>query len=404
MSALWLSICILLLAACALILTSGWRSGKDTSNQRDQLNKTFYRQRLNELDDDEQQGVVAGKQEMIAELQQTLLTDIPEQQPAQQVRTSGRWVLWPGLVVLVLVTLGMYLKTGGLLQVMQWTQIRDEYPALRQRLMDPQGKNLNMQELADFEVGLRTSLLSDPDNINDWAMLGRLGMVLNNVPLSSQAFQRALKLSPDNSDLKLDYAEVLVRSPDPQDNRQAEVMLGDMLRTAPQNLRILSLLAAVSFTEQNYDKAISYWQKMLTLLPADSKEADAVRKGIEQARTNAGQQTSSLTLQVAITPQAEKMLTPDGILYISVTDGVSPVPVAVKRLPLSHFPLTLTLDDSNAMMPERLLSAQHTLQVRVRISRNGSANPQPGDWYGQTGKIHYTGKQTVAVDINQQQP
>ncbi|MBS0893072.1 c-type cytochrome biogenesis protein CcmI [Tatumella sp. JGM130] len=404
MSALWLSICILLLAACALILTSGWRSGKDTSNQRDQLNKTFYRQRLNELDDDEQQGVVAGKQEMIAELQQTLLTDIPEQQPAQQVRTSGRWVLWPGLVVLVLVTLGIYLKTGGLLQVMQWTQIRDEYPALRQRLMDPQGKNLNMQELADFEVGLRTSLLSDPDNINDWAMLGRLGMVLNNVPLSSQAFQRALKLSPDNSDLKLDYAEVLVRSPDPQDNRQAEVMLGDMLRTAPQNLRILSLLAAVSFTEQNYDKAISYWQKMLTLLPADSKEADAVRKGIEQARTNAGQQTSSLTLQVAITPQAEKMLTPDGILYISVTDGVSPVPVAVKRLPLSHFPLTLTLDDSNAMMPERLLSAQHTLQVRVRISRNGSANPQPGDWYGQTGKIHYTGKQTVAVDINQQQP
>ena len=208
MSALWLSICILLLAACALILTSGWRSGKDTSNQRDQLNKTFYRQRLNELDDDEQQGVVAGKQEMIAELQQTLLTDIPEQQPAQQVRTSGRWVLWPGLVVLVLVTLGMYLKTGGLLQVMQWTQIRDEYPALRQRLMDPQGKNLNMQELADFEVGLRTSLLSDPDNINDWAMLGRLGMVLNNVPLSSQAFQRALKLSPDNSDLKLDYAGV----------------------------------------------------------------------------------------------------------------------------------------------------------------------------------------------------
>ena len=140
------------------------------------------------------------------------------------------------------------------------------------------------------------------------------------------------------------------------------------------------------------------------MLPADSEEVGAVRNGIGQAWTSAGRQTSSLTLQVAITPQAEKMLTPDGILYISVTDGVSPVPVAVKRLPLSHFPLTLTLDDSNAMMPERLLSAQHTLQVRVRISRNGSANPQPGDWYGQTGKIHYTGKQTVAVDINQQQP
>ncbi len=404
MSALWLSICILLLAACVLILTSGWRSGKDTSNQRDQLNKTFYRQRLNELDEDEQQGVVAEKEAMIAELQQTLLTDIPQNQQQSVARSTGRWVLWPGLVVLVLVTLGMYLKTGGLLQVMQWSQIRDQYPELRQRLMDPHGKNLSMQELQEFEVGLRTSLQSDPGNLNDWEMLGRLGMVLNNVPLSSQAFQRALKLSPDNQPLKLDYAEVLVRSPDPEDNRQAEVMLGDMLKAEPNNLRILSLLAADSFTEQNYDKAIGYWQKMLTMIPADSKEADAVRKGIEQARTNAGQQTSKLTLHIAIAPNAEKMLTPDGILYISVTDGVSPVPVAVKRLPLSHFPLTITLDDSNAMMPERLLSAQHTIQIRARISRNGTANPQTGDWFGQTDKIQYNGQQTVAVEINQQQP
>ncbi|KGD72347.1 cytochrome C [Tatumella morbirosei] len=404
MSALWLSICILLLAACALILTSGWRSGKDTSNQRDQLNKSFYRQRLTELEEDEQQGVVAEKHEMIAELQQTLLTDIPENQQQAKARTSGRWVLWLGLIVLVLITLGMYLKTGGLLQVMQWNQIRNDYPALRQRLMDPNAKNLSMQELQEFEVGLRTSLQSEPDNLNDWEMLGRLGMVLNNVPLSSQAFQRALKLSPNNTALKLDYAEVLVRSPDPEDNRQAEVMLGDMLKAEPQNLRILSLLAADSFTEQNYDKAIGYWQKMLTMIPADSKEADAVRKGIEQARTNAGQQTSKLTLNIAIAPAAEKMLTPNGILYISVTDGVSPVPVAVKRLPLSHFPLTITLDDSNAMMPERLLSAQHTIQVRARISRNGAANPQSGDWFGQTDKIQYNGQQTVAVEINQQQP
>ncbi|MBS0909236.1 c-type cytochrome biogenesis protein CcmI [Tatumella sp. JGM118] len=403
MSALWLSIFILLLAACALVLTSGWRSGKDTSTQRDQLNKTFYRQRLNELDEDEQQGVVAEKQEMIIELQQTLLTDIPQQQTVTG-RHSGRWVLWPGLIILVLVTLGMYLKTGGLAQVLAWDQINAQYPKLRAQLMNPQDKALNVQELEEFEVGLRTSLQSHPDNINDWAMLGRLGMVLNNTPLSSQAFQRALKLAPDNNELKLDYASVLVRSQDPQDNRQAQVMLSTMLTAEPNNLRILSLLAAVNYTQQNYDTAIGYWQKMLPLLPANSKEANAVEQGIELARTNAGQQSSKLTLNVAIAPTAEKMLTPNGILYISVTDGVSPVPVAVKRIPLSHFPLTVTLDDSNAMVQERLLSAQHNIQVRVRISRDGSADPQSGDWYGQTGKLPYNGHQTVAVEINQQQP
>ncbi len=229
-------------------------------------------------------------------------------------------------------------------------------------------------------------------------------MVLNDIPLSTQAFQRALRLAPDNTALKLDYAEVLVRSPDPQDNRQAQLMLTDLLKANPGNLRIYSLLAAVNYTQQNYDTAIGFWQKMLTMVPAGSKQADAIEQGIEQARTNAGQQTSKLTLNVGITPQAEKMLTPNGILYISVTDGVSPVPVAVKRIPLSHFPLTITLDDSNAMMQQRLLSAQHSIQVRARISRDGSANPQTGDWFGLTNKQPYNGHQTVTVEINQQQP
>lgn len=403
MSALWLSICILLLAAIALFLTSGWRAGKDSSNQRDQLNKTFYRQRLTELEQDEQQGVVAERQEMITELQQTLLTDIPDQQH-QVSRTTGRWVLWPGVVVLVVVTLGMYLKTGGLAQVMQWDQINSQYPQLRAQLMNPNDRSLSMQQLQEFAVGLRTSLQSDPQNMDNWAMLGRLGMVLNDIPLSTQAFQRALRLAPDNTALKLDYAEVLVRSPDPQDNRQAQLMLTDLLKANPGNLRIYSLLAAVNYTQQNYDTAIGFWQKMLTMVPAGSKQADAIEQGIEQARTNAGQQTSKLTLNVGITPQAEKMLTPNGILYISVTDGVSPVPVAVKRIPLSHFPLTITLDDSNAMMQQRLLSAQHSIQVRARISRDGSANPQTGDWFGLTNKQPYNGHQTVTVEINQQQP
>ncbi|CCP07925.1 putative cytochrome c-type biogenesis protein [Erwinia amylovora MR1] len=71
-------------------------------------------------------------------------------------------------------------------------------------------------------------------------------------------------------------------------------------------------------------------------------------------------------------------------------------------MPLSHFPLSLTLDDSHAMMPDRVLSAQRQLQVRIRISRDGSANPQPGDWYGLSAVTPFTGQQQLAVDINRQ--
>lgn len=403
MSALWISILILLAAASALFLGAGWRQRQASNVNRDRLNTDFYHHRLRELEEDEAQGVIGERATMVSELQQTLLNDIPPQAVAPS-RASSRLVLLPGVVVLIAVSLGMYLKSGGLAQVAGWMQVQQEYPALRARVMDPQAKPLTMEELARLQLGLRTALQSEPDNLNDWTMLGRLGMVLNNAASASQAFERALQLAPDNLVLKQDYAEVLTRSSDPQDNRQAGLMLSDMLKQDGGNLRTLGLLAFNAYEQQQYDQAIGAWQTMLKQIPAADRRRAMIERSIEQAKTDAGQQNTQLALTVTLTPEAEKMLPPGGVMYISVSDGVSPVPVAVKRLPLSHFPLSLTLDDSNAMMPERLLSAQHQVQVRVRISRDGSASPRSGDWFGLSVVTPWDGHQHMAVEINQQQP
>lgn len=403
MSVLWLSIIILLAAASALFLAAGWRQRQASHRDRDRLNTDFYHQRLRELEEDEAQGVIGERATMVSELQQTLLTDVP-QQDAAQPRVSSRLALLPGVVVLIVASLGMYLKSGGLTQVASWIEVQQAYPELRARVMDPQGKPLSMEELARLQLGLRTALQSEPDNLNDWTMLGRLGMVLNNAASASQAFEHALQLAPNNLSLKQDYAEVLTRSSDPQDNRQAGLMLQDMLQQDGGNLRTLGLLAFNAYQQQQYDRAIETWQTMLKHIPADDPRRSLIARSIEQAKTDAGQQNTQLGLTVTLTPEAEKMLPPGGVMYISVSDGVSPVPVAVKRLPLSHFPLSLTLDDSNAMMPERLLSAQHQVQVRVRISRDGSASPQSGDWFGLSAVTPWDGHQHMAVEINQQQP
>jgi len=403
MSAFWITLLLLLLAACVLFLAAGWRQRQASAGDRDRLNQRFYHQRLSELAEDEEQGVVAERPVMERELQQTLLADIPPTQTAQ-AHSSSRWILLPGLIVLLLVSLGTYLKVGGLAQLTGWMQVQQDYPALRARLMDPAAKPLTMEELARLQLGLRSALQSEPDNLNDWTMLGRLGMVLNNASIASQAFERALQLAPNDPGLKQDYAEVLTRSSDPQDNRQAALLLHELLKADRHNLRTLGLLAFNAFEQQQYDQAIDAWQTLLTLLPANDERRVMIARSIEQAKTAAGQQSSQLALSISLMPQAEKILPQGGVLYISVTDGVSPVPVAVKRLPLSHFPLSLTLDDSNAMMPDRLLSAQHQLQVRARISRDGSANARSGDWFGLSAVMPWDGHQQMAVEINQQQP
>lgn len=403
MSAFWITLFLLLLAACTLFLAAGWRQRQASTGDRDRLNQRFYHQRIDELAQDEDQGVVAERPLMERELQQTLLADIP---PAQTMKShsSGRWILLPGLIVLIGVSLGTYLKTGGLAQLTGWKQVQQAYPELRARLMDPGAKPLSMEELARLQLGLRTVLQTEPDNLADWTMLGRLGMVLNNADTASQAFEHALQLAPNDLALKQDYAEVLTRSPDPQDNRQASLLLQALLKADPQNLRTLSLLAFNAYGQQQYGQAIDAWQTLLGLLPAGDSRHAMIARSIEKARSAAGQQSRQLALTVTLAPKAEKMLPQDGVLYISVSDGASPVPVAVKRMPLSHFPLSLTLDDSNAMMPDRLLSAQHQVEVRVRISRDGSANPRPGDWLGLSAVTPWDGHQPIAVEINQQLP
>lgn len=401
MSGFWLTIALLLAAASALVLLTGNRRGSATSTDRDTLNQRFYHQRLRELEDDEAQGVIDGRPEMVRELQQTLLLDIPEQSAAQRHPIS-RWALLPGVVALLLVSLGIYLKTGGLQQLMVWQQVQNQLPALRAQAMDPNARPLTMEQLARLALGVRSELQHSPDNVNDWMLLGHLGMLLNNATTASQAFRRALQLAPTNAEARLSYAEVLTRSSDPQDNRQASAMLNEMVSHDDRNLRLLGLLAFNDFSLQNYARAITGWQKMLPLLPPEDGRVAMIRRSIAEAKSASGLQNNQLALTIGLSNAAEKMLQPGGVLYISVTDGDSPIPVAVKKVPLSHFPLSLTLDDSNAMMPERLLSAQRQLQVRVRISRDGSATPQPGDWFGQSAVTPFAGQQQLAVDINRQ--
>ncbi|MDA5533631.1 c-type cytochrome biogenesis protein CcmI [Yersinia mollaretii] len=405
--AFWLIVIILLAVAGALLVIPALRKETNSpATTRDELNKAIYQDRLSELAEDEAQGVVEQRPELIQELQQNLLTDIP-QQSDEATTPINRWVLLPGVVILVVIAVGLYLKTGGLAQVQAWHQVEAQMPELRARVANERAEPLTMEEVARLGLGLRTSLQQDTGNVNDWMMLGRVGMALNNATTATQAFAKAYQLAPDNEDVRLGYAEVLTRSNDPQDNQLATQMLRSMVGQDHTNLRAMSLLAFNAFEQGDFKQAIGAWEVMLKLLPAGDSRVEVIKRSIAQAKSQAGQETATLKIEVALSSDAARKLPQQGALIISVTDGANPVPVAVKQLPLSRFPLSITLDDSNAMMPERLLSSLQQVKVRARISLDGTANPQPGDWFGESGVQDFDGKgqpQTINVEINKQAP
>lgn len=402
--AFWLMIIALLAGAAALLVVPAMRQSKENeAASRDTLNKAFYQERLSELEQDEEQGVVAQRGEMIKELQQNLLYDIPGRRD-QQVRPINRWALLPGVAILVAVALGFYLKTGGLAQVTAWHQVQSQMPELRERLTNEGAEPLSMEEIARFGLGLRTSLQQDERNIDDWMLLGRVGMALNNATTAIQAFAHAYRLDPNNMAARLGYAEVLTRSDDPRDNQQATAILRKMAAEDHGNPRVLSLLAFNAFEQGDYPQAINAWQAMLKLLPADDQRIAVIKRSIEQAKAQSGIETGKLSVTVSLSPEAAKALPQQGTLVVSVTDGENPAPVAVKQLPVSRFPLSFTVDDSNTMMPGRQLSQLHQVKVDARFSQDGRATPQSGDWYGESRLQAWGGKEPVSVQIDKQVP
>lgn len=405
MNAFWLIVFVLLAGAAALFILPVLRGSQQSpAATRDRLNKALYQDRLLELEEEEAQGVIAERPLLVTELQQNLLQDIPERQAAANPSPIGRWTLLPGVLLLVAVSVGFYLYTGGQKEVRNWQRVMDQLPELRQRVQNEQEQPLTTEEIARLGLGLRTSLQSDGGNISDWMMLGRIGMALNNATTATEAFEQAYLRDPTNPDVRIGYAEVLTRSSDPADNKRAGDILRAMVAEDHTNLRVLSLLAFNAFEQGDYRQAIGAWQVMLKLLPADDQRIEVLKRSIAQAKAQTEQDSVKLLVNVSLSSAAEQRLPQQGTLIISVADGDSSVPVAVKQLPLASFPLTVELDDSSSMMPERQLSSLQQVKVRARISRDGSANAQSDDWFGESALQDFNGNGQIGVQIDRQTP
>ncbi|MDR0806742.1 MAG: c-type cytochrome biogenesis protein CcmI [Enterobacteriaceae bacterium] len=397
MMAFWLAIIVLMVIAAALFIVPTTRkSNADADNDRDAINKSYYQQRLIELDQDEEQGVIAERETMVAELQHTLLEDIPAGQSTVVKRAAHhRVLLLPGVALIFIVSIGLYLHTGGLGQVMQWQQIMQEMPNLRKRA--DTGQLSAPEDIARFALGLRTDLLSDPTNVRDWTMLGLAGLKLGNGEMALQSYQKAYELAPNDSYIQIIYAKLLTRSDDPNDIQQAAAILKNMLKADPDNVDALSALAMNAFGQGRFNEAIGAWEKLLTLLPADAKGIDVIKSSLAYAKEQVIANGYKLGIKLALAPELVSHLPAQGMILITVTDGESPVPVAVKQLPLSSFPLELSLDDSNAMMASRLLSSLKQVKIKVTITSNDQADKQL--LVGESDIRPFSGKETVDVTV-----
>ncbi|MBY8085313.1 c-type cytochrome biogenesis protein CcmI [Vibrio fluvialis] len=406
MTLFWISTLILVAIACVFIaIPLIQKKANNDTVLRDELNKAFYKDRLNELQEETAEGLVDNQQDLIADLKQSLLDDIPaDKQATQQSQVSTLAVLVPSVLLVVLLSYGMYAKFGNYDKVEHWQQVSADLPQLTRKLMAPQGQGVELtdQEMEDLTLSLRTRLYYQPEDSTGWLLLGRIAMANRDMQTAIGAMKHAYALEPQDGDIQLGYAQALMLSDDEMDQTQARSILQRLAKRDYVDLRVYSLLAFDAFERADYPSAIQYWGLMQKMIGPNDSRYEMLTRSIDSAKRKMDEGVvEGKSVSVTISLADNVVLPQNAVLIVSVhsADG-APMPIAAARYPLSSFPRTVVLDDNNSMMQGRKLSDLSTLTVRVRIDTDGNVSTKDGDWFGESQPVNLG--EPVEVVINKQ--
>ncbi len=258
------------------------------NHRRDELNKAFYLNRLQEIQIDEENGLLDNLEQSKLELQQNLLQDIPKSDEAIQNENNKdskkRWVLG-GFLLLLAIAVPVYLKIGSWQQQEKLDKVTQQLPYFYQRLQTVETNVLNNSELEQFIFALRVKLQKEPKDALGWWRLGELAMQQSKMRLAMNSYARAYQLQPQNNIFALSYARFLIFSNSDADKTQGIALVRGILRKDHTNMEALSLLAFRYFSERDYRMAAATWALMIKLLPPDDPRLPVLEKSLMTAQS-----------------------------------------------------------------------------------------------------------------------
>lgn len=255
--------------------------------KRDDLNKALYFSRLEEIEQDNSQGLVENVEQLKQELQKTLLDDVPSK-VQENVDSSGKsygkvWFV-SGVLALGIIAGSSYFMVGSWQAESMLEQTYAKLPYFFDRMKDEDKNPFSDAEMQQFSTALRIDLQKHPTDAKKWWMLGQIGMNLGDARLAFDSYQKANKLEPDNVQYKLGYARILMFSEDATDKLKGGNLLREVIRQDHTNIEALSLLAFRYFETEDYKMAAVTWAMMLRLMPKDDERVPLIEKSIRAAR------------------------------------------------------------------------------------------------------------------------
>jgi cytochrome c-type biogenesis protein CcmH len=214
-----------------------------------------------------------------------------------------------------------------------------------------QGQSLEGEPMQLVERALKV----DPNNLKALALAGTAAFDGKNYKLAVGYWQKAVKLSPPDSEFTQSLQSGL---------QEAQALAEG--RTPPQDLP--------------------------NIMP---------ERGSNQAEAAApASSAAAISGKVSLSPSLAAKVSPEDTVFIYArAESGPPMPLAILRKKASELPVSFTLDDNSAMSPNMRLSNFAKVTVMARVSKSGNAMPQSGDLEGQVGPIaNNTSNVSIKVD------
>ena len=384
-----------------------------------QANTQVYRDQLAELDREFAQGLITDDALVTArdELSRRLLEDTATDERAA-AHAGSRPVISTILVAVLFPVLGM----AGYLWLGQPQALNPQAAAAAAPKDD---SHPDMEAMAKT---LAQKLKDEPNNPQGWVMLGRTYRSLQRYDEAQQAYQKALSLSADD-DVLLERAEVLAQKANGDFTGEPWAAIRQVLGRDERHFGGLLLAGSASFSEGKFADAKKYWQMAREQSDAGSEDAQGLDIALGKVREKLGEAAppaapavasakaatpapaakpavagaASVSGRVTVAAALKARVAPGDTVFVYATPSNGErMPLAIYRTTAAALPLDFVLDDSSAMNPQRKISSQAEVMVKVRVSKAGNAMPQAGDLTGTMGPVKLGAKDlklTISEEI-----
>jgi len=411
----WLGVAVLTLIAALAIFWPWIVTSKRQELDQNHMNVVLVKERFSELSQDLQENILPAdeKAQAESELKMALLEEVKDneevnEQGQGQVPTvkwsPSQWLLALLAAVSVAMTFASYWQSNEIVDIQNWLKAQERMPELGERIVTQPSESLTGQDYQDFILGLRTRLSKNPDDAVGWLLLGRMLASAQNIDYAIESFDKSLAINPKQVGTLVSYGQLLLLANTPEQIVKARRLLAKAATLAPNNTNAMGLLALAAERSGDTAMASATWQELAIRIPKDDPLQATIQQKIASLEGDRTELQVALTLDTAMPSLSEFSHL---FLFARNAKSTMKMPAAVVKQVIKQndtsFPLTLTLSDSNAMVPSLNLSSLEEAVVIARLSRDDNVQTLEGDIQGEmTIPIKKGMSQSISIQINKE--